>query len=208
MSQGQKCEVDCSGEEPGTFKPDPFDCHNYYGCLSDGSHTDTPNSCDEGYYFSPANSSCIVTNSTCEPLCEQRSCALTCHGSADFIANPYNCSEFYACSPSGEAISGSCTLENPYFDGQNCVGDKIACCDPCIPYCPAPGLEVVDPEDCTKYYFCDSNSELVPFECEEDDYFDIVSGQCVSNQGVACENLCYMGVVIPPYNQTYEEDIH
>ncbi|XP_047484363.1 peritrophin-44-like [Penaeus chinensis] len=62
----------------------------------------------------------------------------------------------------------------------------------CAPDCTnkVPGDMVVDPKDCTQFYYCLANQmpNEYPIPCEEGHVFDTATGSCVP--GTECTNLC------------------
>ncbi|ROT65560.1 peritrophin-44-like protein [Penaeus vannamei] len=68
----------------------------------------------------------------------------------------------------------------------------VNCLEVCAPDCTgkAPGERVVDPKDCTQYYYCLVGEMPTdsPVPCEEGHVFDTATGSCVS--GTDCTDLC------------------
>lgn len=60
----------------------------------------------------------------------------------------------------------------------------------CEPSCTGiqPGVQIPDPRDCKKYYFClaDNTPSDESFECPGDELFDTISGECLDRDPAAC----------------------
>lgn len=187
-AQQEYCSVDCAGKPAGSFIPDPYDCHRYYGCLEDGTPTDTPLTCPSDQYFDVDDMRCETESTPCKRPCPQPACPLTCHGSISTIANPENCTQFYVCEPDGSTLLQECSSDMPYFDGIACVEEPQMCCDPCQVECQFPGTELVDPYNCGGYFFCAADGELYEAQCDDNTHFSPVLGHCVD--GSYCQDVC------------------
>ncbi|KAK4323952.1 hypothetical protein Pmani_005411 [Petrolisthes manimaculis] len=200
MSQG--CQPDCNGMSAGDQVADPQNCTQFYICLGDGLPTDTPIPCEEGNEFPTGATECVGIGPTpCVALCDKSHCRYACNTSlsTDIISSHSNCSVYFLCLPEG-TLQRECGLDTPVFNGKDCVKDPYKCCDtPCTAYC-SPGLvQIIDPQDCHKYYICvneGSVEEQYHYECPPDQHFDLQSSHCVS--GEACTNLCDGGSIATP----------
>lgn len=190
---------DCStATKPDQKLEDPLDCHNYYVCLgTEGSYTVIgPVDCPDDYYFDTKDEDCKALNGSwdCEPRCSggnSGECSFNCGiGSNEFKVDRYDCSSYYACTD--EKVVIPCPPETPFFNGEVCQTDESACCH-CRPYCTADDAsndKVMDPLDCTRYYYCTAPDTVpeYPGTCPAGDHFDIFDQECSST--APCLTLC------------------
>ncbi|XP_018010202.1 uncharacterized protein LOC108667669 [Hyalella azteca] len=193
------CTATCTGHSPGTFVSDPTDCHKYYGCQENGELTDVAFTCPDGYYFSTSYGKCVVESSPCKSVCPLPRCSLTCHVDFKVLVYPGDCTKFQVCTPDGGLSTGVCQIDKPYFDGRECQSNPDHCCDPCTPKCNYPGTQIVDPYNCTNYYFCEDYYNYEANSCRKGMHFDPVTEKCVD--GEQCKNVCPIN---PPTTTTEE----
>ncbi|XP_050707549.1 peritrophin-44-like [Eriocheir sinensis] len=190
------CDPDCTGMDNGDKVVDPQNCTNYYYCIN-GQPADHPNSCGNTSHFDPATLECVA-DPECKPVCGGggSGCAITCNATTTVVANLFNCSTYYFCTPGGP-VWAECSAEFPYFDGRSCTYDKSVCCSPyCDPYCDGSDFTMVpDPSDCGSFYVCDEGVEGEPGEefkypCGDGKYFNISLGNCEAGDPNSCTTLC------------------
>ncbi|KAF2358119.1 Chitin binding domain, partial [Trinorchestia longiramus] len=182
------CVPSCVGKDPGSYVPDPHDCHKYYGCRENGNVSDVAFSCPDGYYFDSYYSKCSTEYNPCKATCPLPGCSLTCHEDSDLLLFPGDCGKYRVCGPEGTTTTNSCPPLRPYFDGQVCQTDVELCCDACEVRCNYVGTEILDPYNCTNYYFCQSFYSTLHGSCGSDAHFDPIIEKCVA--GSECQNVC------------------
>ncbi|XP_069975675.1 peritrophin-1 [Penaeus vannamei] len=154
------CTPTCPEEPPdnaGKLVPDPVDCGRYYVCLQDGLPSDFPSECPEGQQFDSGTGACADASSATCSLCVPKCTAYSCPASAREIvsvADPNDCGKYYLCGVGDVPLHLDCPDGTPFFDGETCVEEESACCDPCLVYCSEALTQIPDPADCTSYYFC------------------------------------------------------
>ncbi|XP_050707552.1 uncharacterized protein LOC126992789 isoform X3 [Eriocheir sinensis] len=190
------CDPDCTGMATGDKVVDPQNCTNYYFCFN-GQPALHPNSCGDDSHFDPATLECVA-GTECESVCGGggSGCAITCNATTTVVANLFDCSTYYFCTPSGPVLA-ECSADFPYFDGSTCTHDESVCCSPyCDPYCDGSDFTMVpDPKDCGSFYVCDEGVEGEPGEefkypCGDGKYFNIALGNCEAGDPNSCTTLC------------------
>ncbi|XP_050707555.1 uncharacterized protein LOC126992789 isoform X6 [Eriocheir sinensis] len=190
------CEPDCTGMANGDKVVDPKNCTNYYFCFN-GQPAPHPNSCGDTSHFDPATHKC-APGGVCEPVCGGggSGCAITCDETMTVVANLFDCSTYYFCTPGGPALM-QCSADFPYFDGSSCTHDESVCCSPyCDVICDGSGFAMVpDPKDCGSFYVCDKGVEGDPgedfkYSCGAGKYFNIALGNCETGDPNSCTTLC------------------
>ncbi|XP_069961523.1 uncharacterized protein [Cherax quadricarinatus] len=182
----KNCAVSCSSA--GSLAADPFDCQNYYVCLSSTSYSDFPNSCPDGENFDSVHQVCTTSAVTCPSFCLK--CTYDCTKKiVNKASDQYNCSVYYECSGT-TPLKMECP-SGLYFDGHICQTDMKKCCS-CRPDCTgAPiGQKYPDYRNCTNYYLCTASGipdEAYHFHCPTGN-FDVVQQICV--EGAKCETQC------------------
>ncbi|XP_063853383.1 proprotein convertase subtilisin/kexin type 5-like isoform X2 [Scylla paramamosain] len=150
----RRCDPDCSDpNNEGLEVENPKDCHQYYICID--SEPIGPLDCPDGEYFDATLKDCVTNGpEECTPSCggSGGSCTYECRYYTAYVADRYDCSTYHDCA-SGAVMH--CGQETPFFDGETCQTEEKYCCH-CNPYCYTGdrGRKVLDPTDCTKYYFC------------------------------------------------------
>lgn len=193
---GDECSLSCEGKEPGEWVADPYNCTQFYLCLEDGSPSDHPLPCDQGHF---EDGTC-QGQSLCDPPCITGYCDIVCKRPLHYIADRFDCSIYYLCSVSNDALGPyTCPEDKPFFNGQSCTADQDKCCKrDCMPYCNATNTQIIDPTDCHNYYICLELGPAHPdylFFCTNGWGFDIASGHC--SQDAHCEVLCPEGAQTP-----------
>lgn len=169
---------------------DPLDCHNFYLCL-DGT-PNGPMACPDDEYFNTSKSECIPNEAEeCEAICSPATggvCIYQCEDEEERLADRFDCSSFYECKDNITVVT--CDDDKPFFNGKECQTDERQCCH-CKPLCYAgdKGHNVMDPLDCTRYYFCleDNKVPEYPASCP-DGNFDPFRGICSTT--APCITLC------------------
>ncbi|KAK3871813.1 hypothetical protein Pcinc_023062 [Petrolisthes cinctipes] len=194
---GQNCVPDCTGMTPGDLISDPENCNNYYVCMADGTPSDLPFPCDEGFKFDNESSTCldatdpsvIITCGVCPP-----SCRFSCPANStelSFIADSSTCRKYFLCN-GNDMVSLTCATEEPYFDGTECQADLSKCCDSCSVYCYEAFVEIADPSNCYNFYFCKSSGYYPESDdlltCPSGERFDSTLGHC--SPGATCVQPC------------------
>ncbi|XP_050707548.1 spore coat protein SP70-like [Eriocheir sinensis] len=190
------CEPDCTGMATGDKVVDPKNCTNYYFCFN-GQPAPHPNSCGNTSHFDPATLECVA-GTDCEPVCGGggSGCAITCNATTTVVANLFDCSTYYFCTPGGPVLA-ECSADFPYFDGSSCTYDESVCCSPyCDVNCDGSALAIVpDPKDCGSFYVCEEGVEGDPgeefkYSCGAGKYFNIALGNCEAGDPNSCTTLC------------------
>lgn len=111
------------------FQIDPNSCTHYFQCEKNKVHK---NACISGYYYtedqtctSRSKYSCKRGNNPCQGLSQ------TDHSHWQWVANPDNCNQYYACS--NDSVNGDaryCPTAHPYFNEelQICQEDPSNAC--------------------------------------------------------------------------------
>ncbi|KAK3872859.1 hypothetical protein Pcinc_022114 [Petrolisthes cinctipes] len=200
MSQG--CVPDCNGMDAGVQVPDPLNCSQFYICVGDGLPSDEAVACPPSNEFPAGATGCIPVGTTpCVALCDKSHCRYACNTtlSTDIISSHNNCSVYFLCLPEG-TIQRECPPENSVFNGEKCISDRYKCCDnPCTPYCSPGVVQIIDPQDCTKYYIClveGPVDETYHKQCDAGEHFDLQLSHCVP--GETCTNLCDGETIVTP----------
>ena len=200
------CSIKCDLKLAGKPVEDPMDCTQYYFCLKDGLPTDSPIACENGTYFI---SSKATVDKPCQGIGNSSDCTATCHslpcetecekapGSNVFVNDKSGeCYKYVICAGS-QSIPATCPPDFPYFslEYQKCTNNSLDCCDTCTPFCYTPNSEIVDPKDCTKFYFCEKRGPITDLEssldCPPDTIFSSKLGHCTnSNDTGICEESC------------------
>ena len=91
-----------------------------------------------------------------------------------------------------------CKPDTPFFDieTQDCSSSPHVCCDPCIPFCYEENIEIQDPSDCTRFYYCQQKGPIdiekeESIKCPDGNSFDNDKGHCVKGiNKETCEEYC------------------
>ncbi|MPC94030.1 hypothetical protein E2C01_089181 [Portunus trituberculatus] len=182
-----KCEPDCSSAKDGDKVENPKDCHQYYVCFG-GSDPIGPVDCPDGQYFNRSASDCVKNGpEECQPSCGgvSSSCTYECGAGIALRADRYDCSTYHDCA-SGAMMQ--CDKDKPFFNGKSCQSDESKCCH-CNPYCYTDDKKVVDPTDCTKFYYCIKANAIpeLPGHCSAGN-FDLFTQEC--SLSAPCLTLC------------------
>ncbi|XP_063853387.1 peritrophin-44-like isoform X1 [Scylla paramamosain] len=186
-----ECDPDCSSPGKDGKVENPRDCHQFYICV--GGEPNGPLDCPDGTYFDTNSSDCVPNGSEeCKPTCgggggAGGDCTYKCDDSTAYRADRYDCSTYYTCPNDGVM---HCGQETPFFDGETCQTEEKKCCH-CNPYCYTgdENKKVLDPTDCTKYYFCLEANKVPEYSgrCSSGN-FDPFSQEC--SLTVPCLTLC------------------
>ncbi|KAG7177423.1 uncharacterized protein LOC121864981 [Homarus americanus] len=186
------CKPDCTQPPPSLQVVNPYNCHQYYLCGPDQTPLG-PLNCSEGEIFSNIDNKCIP-GSRCDNLCSGQ-CRYTCGDpdGPDEMGDRYDSSVFYTCDDNRKRHPQHCPTKQ-FFDGLKCQKDEAKGCA-CKPFCSVDdvGKFVIDPTDCTNYYFCvQEGTPDSRFTCADGTNFDIMSGECLAT--APCFKLCINAV--------------
>ncbi|XP_055600645.1 peritrophin-1-like [Uranotaenia lowii] len=151
------------------------DCTKYISCANEQENI---MSCPAGYIYDHARVLC-VRGTTCPPVPVTPVCPPT---GIEFQAIEGDCEHYIVCSQ-GVAHTMTCaagtTFDTPTLKCQlpaasTCLPFK---CDPALPLL---GQSFADPADCTKYYICNFQYELVPKACSAGMHWDDAIKKCAA----------------------------
>lgn len=210
-----KCVPDCTNVKPGLAVSDPWNCTQYYYCLSNEVPMGNVHSCDPGDHFDPSQNLC-VQGSKCQATCGMCQPDCSGHSEGDYVEDPLDCKKFYVCVHENEPSEHPIACQPPtgVFDPVNgmCVsGDTcVSSCGggACHLRCRGDQDLVSNPENCREYFQCDKDLNLQgPKRCpSERPYFD--GWSCVEDSWKCCvpecSPYCHTGDVqiIDPYDCT------
>ncbi|ROT81206.1 uncharacterized protein [Penaeus vannamei] len=191
------CHFTCSA--PLEIINDQSNCSAFHVCLPDGPK---PFTCPGNTYFHWESQTCVEDIGVCCSV----SCTPICTSVGVQIPDPTDCTKFYVCIEIGqpsEAVHLTCP-SGKFFDAeaQRCLADaecEVVCATdvtttspaPCTPFCSTVGVQIADPNDCTKFYVCIEQGfpdESVHVSCRPTEHFDPETGRCV--EGDECVSQC------------------
>ncbi|KAL7646166.1 UNVERIFIED_CONTAM: hypothetical protein RMT77_003067 [Armadillidium vulgare] len=156
------CSLDCP------YVDDPTDeCSKYYHCTEIGN---IQKECPASFCFDESACQCMPYEGTTGPYVTT-AVSITCSDECPYADDPTDdCSKYYYCSSEGN-IEQECPLSF-CFDQSACqcrpsgettetyqtTAVSITCSDEC-PYADDPT------DDCSKYFLCDGNGGLIPYDC-------------------------------------------
>ncbi|KMY99127.1 uncharacterized protein LOC6737753 [Drosophila simulans] len=198
VDQGNsQCWVNyCIGQDDGSAVADKSNCSVFYVC---SNNTATAQECPEGSYFENNNWGCVPgtcttespcddsTTTTTEPCAEETteppaSCDCGDIKNADFIPDEENCRKYFICI-NGVLVAGDCGKGNMFNANLSvCEVDADNTC--CVADC-TDGEAKVDPQDCTKYFKCQSG-DWTSVSCDSGSYFNETLNCCQ----VDVNNVC------------------
>ncbi|XP_063854005.1 uncharacterized protein LOC135096437 [Scylla paramamosain] len=129
----------------------------------------------------------ITTAGHCLPDCSG-------HTAGDFVADPYNCTQFYVCLADELPSDHAVPCNSGHFENGMCQGTE-ECTPLCLPSlchmtCNSALDMISDPKDCTTYYVCDAS--LHPSQelrCPNSrPYFN--GKLCTTDPDACCSDLC------------------
>ncbi|XP_067644334.1 peritrophin-48-like [Eurosta solidaginis] len=189
----------CRFVAPGTTILRPNTCEQWVRCpTAFGAADYDDGSCVYGLYFNKDTGRCeSIENVNCpyESNIVKNRCASKKTGS--FLPHPTNCKSYIYCQ-NGKEINATCPNNLIYHPTKvACVYAKQYECElktfpaNANPICKAiPKNKILaDTKDCTKYYKCNKDQQLVKLECAEGQSFDYVSSKCVTQKSAICHPL-------------------
>ena len=122
----------------------------------------------------------------CVPICKKSFCQTTCQfKNSTFVnSNSGDCHKYNICLDGNPVTEVTCEGEKKYFSmaEQACTDNEYDCCDYCIPYCIEKHVQIIDPSNCGRFYYCkevgivkDRSSVL---ECPSGQLFNSTKGHC------------------------------
>ncbi|XP_069991229.1 mucin-22-like [Penaeus vannamei] len=192
------CHFTCS--TPLEIINDQSSCSAFHVCFPDGPMG--PFTCPGNTYFHWESQTCVEDIGVCCSV----SCTPICTSVGVQIPDPTDCTKFYVCIEIGqpsEAVHLTCP-SGKFFDAeaQRCLADaecEVVCATdvtttspaPCTPFCSTVGVQIADPNDCTRFYVCIEQGfpdESVHVSCRPTEHFDPETGRCV--EGDECVSQC------------------
>ncbi|XP_063615192.1 mucin-2-like [Penaeus indicus] len=179
---------------------DKSSCNAFHLCLPDGPLG--PITCPGNTYFHWESQTCVEDSGVCCSV----SCTPMCTSVGVQIPDPIDCARFYVCVETGqpsEDVHLTCP-SGTFFDAEThrCLADvecEAVCAPgvtttsaaPCTPFCSTAGVQIADPNDCTKFYICIEQGfpdEDVHGSCRPTEHFDPETGRCA--EGGECVSQC------------------
>ncbi|EDW94237.2 uncharacterized protein LOC6533825 [Drosophila yakuba] len=202
----------CIGQSDGSAVADKSNCTVFYVC---SDNTATAQECPEGSYFEDTNWGCVPGTCTTEAPCDEvttpppASCDCGDIKNADFIPDEENCRKYFICID-GVLVAGDCGKGN-FFNAtlSVCEVDVDNTC--CVADC-TDGEAKVDPQDCTKYFKCQSG-DWTSVSCDSGSYFNAtvnccqvdVNNVCISASTTSTQSPTTSTEVIPaPTSEVYK----
>ncbi|KAG7176130.1 uncharacterized protein LOC121879412 [Homarus americanus] len=96
------CAVDCNGHNPGTQQPSPRDCSKFEICLAEEDHYLEGDCPFDSEYYDFRTATCQNEYSLCYHYCDP--CVPHCVYDGQRIIDPYDCHQFYLCTPPTKAV--------------------------------------------------------------------------------------------------------
>ncbi|XP_026832732.1 uncharacterized protein LOC6544684 [Drosophila erecta] len=188
----------CIGQTNGFSVADKSNCSMFYVCFN---NTATAQECPEGSYFEDNNWGCVPGTCTTEAPCDDSTTTTTepcdevtteppasgdCGDikNADFIPDEDNCRKYFICID-GVLEAGDCGKGN-FFNATLSVCQVDADNTCCVADC-TEGDAQVDPQDCTKYFKCQSG-DWTSVSCDSGSYFNATLSCCQVDVNNVCIN--------------------
>ncbi|XP_037786301.1 mucin-5AC-like [Penaeus monodon] len=179
---------------------DQNSCSAFRVCLPDGPLG--PVTCPGNTFFHWESQTCVEDSGVCCSV----ACTPICTSAGVQIPDPTDCTRFYVCIETGQPSEDAhltCPSGTSFdAEAQRCLADvecEAVCAPgvtttsaaPCTPFCSTTGVQIADPNDCTKFYICIQQGfpdEDVHGSCRPTEHFDPETGRCA--EGGECESQC------------------